>query len=203
MLSLRRREICILLYIIPAAIILINHFTGELSAATSEVLLWASTLATFAILLGVINLFQHHITILARRRREWPYSTILLASFIVTFAFNYIYPTGYDFVINRLLASLQMALLAYVGFYSYTLFFRASGTKNPYVLILLISILLGLFYNLPMRDVIWTGWGPLGKWVNDVPNTGGMNALVIGVGIGTIALFIRTILGYEESYLGG
>jgi hypothetical protein len=143
------------------------------------------------------------LTVLARQRRGWPYSIILLASFLTTFAFNYTYPTAYDFIINRLLASLQMALLAYVGFYSYTLFFRASGTKNPYVLVLLVAILLGLFYNLPMRDVIWTGWGPLGKWVNDVPNTGGMNALLIGVGIGTLALFIRTILGYEEAYLGG
>jgi hypothetical protein len=200
---IRRREICILLYVIPAAIILINHFSGSLGPVTSEIILWASTLATFAILLGVISLFQHHVTVLARQRRGWPYSIILLASFLTTFAFNYIYPTAYDFIINRLLASLQMALLAYVGFYSYTLFFRASGTKNPYVLVLLVAILLGLFYNLPMRDVIWTGWGPLGKWVNDVPNTGGMNALLIGVGIGTLALFIRTILGYEEAYLGG
>ncbi len=200
---LRRREICIALYIIPSLIILVNHFTGGLEAANSEVILWASTLATFAIILGVINLFQYHITILARKSERWPYSIILLAAFLSTFIFNYTYKPGYDFVINRLLSSLQMALLAYVGFYSYTLFFRASGTKNPHVIMLLISMLLGLFYNLPMRDTIWTGWGPLGVWVKDVPNVGGMNALLIGVALGTITLFVRTILGYEESYLGG
>jgi len=200
---LRRREVCIALYVIPALIILINHFTGQLSAAQSEVILWASILATFAIFLGVINMFQHHITVLTRKRPRWPYSIILLAAFISTFIFNYTYPTGYDFIINNLLSSLQMALLAYVGFYSYTLFFRASGTKNPHVLMLLIAMLLGLFYNLPMRDAIWTGWAPIGTWVKDVPNTGGMNALLIGVALGTITLFIRTILGYEESYLGG
>jgi hypothetical protein len=200
---LRRREVCIALYVIPALIILINHFTGQLSAAQSEVILWASIIATFAIFLGVINMFQHHITVLTRKRSRWPYSIILLAAFISTFIFNYIYPTGYDYIINNLLSSLQMALLAYVGFYSYTLFFRASGTKNPHVLMLLVAMLLGLFYNLPMRDAIWTGWATIGTWVKDVPNTGGMNALLIGVALGTITLFVRTILGYEESYLGG
>ena len=191
------------LYVIPALIILFNHFTGQLSVANSEVILWASILATFAILLGVINLFQHHIDAITRKRPRWPYSIILLAAFISTFILNYIYPIGYNYIINDLLASLQMALLAYVGFYSYTLFFRASGTKNPHMLILMIAMLLGLFYNLPMRDVIWTGWAPIGVWVKDVPNVGGMNALLIGVALGTILLFVRTILGYEESYLGG
>lgn len=192
-----------MIFAISAAIILINHYTGGLAAANSEILLWSSILTVFAMILGVISMLQHHWLLMARRRKNWPYSIVVLGSFLSTVALAYTYTPGYDFIINRLLASLQMALLAYVGFYTYTLFFRASGTKSPLVLTLLVFAIIGLFYNLPMRDAVWSGIEPIGTWVKDVPNTGASNALLIGVALGTILLFVRTILGYEESYLGG
>lgn len=192
-----------MIFAVSAGIILVNSFTGWLAAAYSEILLWASVLAMFAMILGVISLLRHHANLLMRRRKEWPYSIIIILSFVSTVVFGYSYTPGYDFIVNRLLSSLQMALLAYVGFYSYTLFFRAAGTKSPLVLTLLVFATLGLLYNLPMRDAVSPVLATLGNWVKDVPNTGGTNALLVGVALGTILLFVRTILGYEESYLGG
>jgi len=36
-----------------------------------------------------------------------------------------------------------------------------------------------------------------------VPNTGVMRGVVIGVAIGVLATFVRSLLGLETSYMGG
>jgi hypothetical protein len=39
-------------------------------------------------------------------------------------------------------------------------------------------------------------------WLKDVPNTGAMRAITIGMGVGLLAVVIRVLLGMERSYLG-
>jgi hypothetical protein len=109
----------------------------------------------------------------------------------------------YDILVNRLYASLHMAMLAYVGFFSYTVFYRASGSRSPMVILLVVFILLGLLHNLPMRDVISPNLGVMTNWIMSIPNGGGQNALRVGIATGTIALYVRTVLGYEEAHTGG
>ncbi len=200
---LRRREIIILFFFLPGLVVFYNHFTGGLASISSQVVLWTSILAAFSVLLGMFVLFRHHGLKIIKKDEGWSYSIIALGSCIAMIGSYFVAPGFYSLQVDDLYPALHMALLAYVGFFSYTVFYRSSASKSRRVLVLNIFILLGLLYNLPMSDSIWPGFKIIGTWINAAPNTGGQNALRIGIALGTIALYIRTILGYEESYTGG
>jgi hypothetical protein len=200
---LRRREISIIFFFIPAFLIFINFFTGQLEAATGTLFLWVSTLTSFAFILGTYIVFSYHFNILYRQSKEWIYSIVFMIALFSMILMYYLYPGGYDIMVFELATPTWMAVQSYVGIYSYTLFYRASATKSAMVGILTLFMALALLFNIPMRDVIWPGFGTIGRWVAAVPSSGGMNALKIGIAIGIIALFIRALLGYEESFLGG
>jgi hypothetical protein len=200
---LRRREIIILFFFIPGLVVFINHFTGGLAAINSQVVLWTSILAAFSIILGMITLFRHHGLIIIRQDEGWAFSIIALGSCIAMVGSYLVEPISYDIMVNELYPALHMAMLAYVGFFSYTVFYRSSASKSMRVLVLNLFILLGLLYNLPMSDTIWPGFKIIGTWINASPNTGGQNALRIAIALGTIVLYVRSVLGYEEAYTGG
>lgn len=200
---LRRREIIILFFFLPGFTIIVNHFTGWLAPVSSQVILWTSILTAFSFLLGIFTLFRYHGLKIAKQEDGWPYSILALGSCIIMVGSYYVAPSIYTIFADDLYPALHMAMLAYVGFFSYTVFYRSSASKSTRVLVLNIFILLGLLSNLPMNDSIWPGFNVLGAWINSAPNLGGQNALRIGIALGTISLYIRTILGYEESYTGG
>lgn len=200
---LRRREIIILFFFLPGVVILTNNFTGLLADASSQVILWTSILAAFSIMLGMFVLFRHHGLKIIKQEEGWLYSVIALGSCVIMIASKYLSPTIWELHANDLYPALHMAMLAYVGFFSYTVFYRSSASKSLRVLVLNIFILLGLLYNLPMSDSISPIFKILGVWINAAPNAGGQSALRIGIGLGTISLYVRTLLGYEESYTGG
>ncbi len=200
---LRRREIIILFFFLPGLVVLTNHFTGWLADASSQVILWTSILTAFSIMLGMLTLFRYHGLKIIKQDEGWAYSLIALASCVIMIGSNYLSPSLWALHADDLYPALHMAMLAYVGFFSYTVFYRSSASKSLRVLVLNIFILLALLYNLPMADSIWPGFKIIGTWINAAPNAGGQSALRIGIGLGTISLYVRTLLGYEESYTGG
>jgi hypothetical protein len=68
--------------------------------------------------------------------------------------------------------------------------------------LLLITGVIVMLRNAPIGNVIWTGFPVIGSWLLDVPSVAGNRAVFIGVGIGTVLLGLRVLLGYERSYLG-
>jgi hypothetical protein len=68
--------------------------------------------------------------------------------------------------------------------------------------LLLITGVIVMLRNAPIGNVIWTGFPVIGTWLLNIPNTAGNRAVFIGVGVGTILLGLRVLLGYERSYLG-
>ena len=200
---LRRREIIILFFFLPGLVVIVNHFTGWFGPTSSQVILWTSILSAFSFLLGIFTMVRYHGLKIVKQEEGWLYSIIAIGSCAIMTGAYYLSPSLYTIFADDLYPALHMAMLAYVGFFSYTVFYRSSASKSMRVLVLNIFILAGLLYNLPMSDSIWPGFKIIGQWIMAAPNTGGQNALRIGIALGTISLYIRTILGYEESYTGG
>lgn len=206
---LRRREICIALFAIVSLLIVFNYFVGS-GVGHGVIQSWESSLisvvtvsASFATVFAAGTLMMHHYAAIRRRREGWWGSVILIASFVIMFLASYIDPATYDMLTTSLWKELEMAVLVYVGFYSYTIMFRASlGVKSPEVALLLICTLFGLLKNAPIGEVLWSGFPLIGNWLNYVPGLGSNNGLLVGIAIGEVALYVRTLMGYEIAYMG-
>ena len=56
--------------------------------------------------------------------------------------------------------------------------------------------------NAPIGEAVWGGIPVIGQWILDVPNTAASRGMILCVTLGTVALSIRTLLGYERKHLG-
>jgi ABC-type dipeptide/oligopeptide/nickel transport system permease subunit len=59
-----------------------------------------------------------------------------------------------------------------------------------------------MFYSAPYGTAFWMGFESIGNWIKDVPQMAGQRAIIIGMAVGLIAIFVRTILGLERAQLG-
>jgi hypothetical protein len=206
---LRRREICIALFAIVSLILVFNYYfgtgvgAGYIQPVESKLIGIVTVSASFATVFAAGTLVMHNVGVIRRRREGWWGSIILLASFAIMFLSSYIDPDVYSMLTTTLWRELEMAVLVYVGFYSYTIMFRASlGVRSPEVALLLICTLFGLLKNAPIGEVIWGGFPLIGDWLNKVPGLGANNGLLAGIAIGEVALYVRTLMGYEIAYMG-
>ena len=141
------KKMTLLSFILPALVIVVSYYTGLAVEAPSTMLGWLVTLATFAILLGVISFVRHHLLRAYERQQHWEQSVIAIASFSITFILALTFQPGYNYIINNVSSVLQIALIGIIGFYSCTIFYRAARIRNAEVGLLLVSailIMLGL-----------------------------------------------------------
>jgi hypothetical protein len=199
----RRKEIAMLFYIAPMLFIVFEYYTGVGSNAASALITWGIILSTFTYLIGGFAIFRHHILKIANKNNDWPYSAILMATFASFLGMAYLHQPGYQWVLENVYQPLTILMFGFVGFYTVTALFRGSRVRNLHAGVLITCAILLMLYNAPVGEAIWPGFQTLGGWLKDVPNTGVMRGVVIGVAIGVLATFVRSLLGLETSYLGG
>jgi hypothetical protein len=208
--SLKSREIVILFYAVPTLFLLFEFYLAEAGSIWNQMgnqlITWAIILYTLSYLLGGYSLFRYHLHMIQRKRENYQFSYLLIISFVVFLFLGLLKSaTGlatYDWIWSNILLPLQIAMLSYVGFYTYTVFFRGARSRSWEAgLLLAVSILL-MLYQAPAGPAYWSGFETIGNWIKDVPNTAGMRAINIGIAVGLIAIFVRTLLGLERAQLG-
>ena len=54
----------------------------------------------------------------------------------------------------------------------------------------------------PIGAVISKFFPAASQWIQDIPNTAGMRAIMMGAALGVVSSAVKTFLGYDKSYLG-
>jgi len=172
-----------------------------------EIRTWGVIIAAFTMGLGVTTLVDNNLRIIRRRGRNWPYylySLILMCVMIVTglmppmtkhFVFLWLY--------NNAFSRLAQAMYSILAFFITTATFRAFRATTFASACVLVAGIFVILTLAPIGAAISPVIPVIGTWVQNVPNLAGMRAIVIGVGIGIVALGVRTILGYERGHLAG
>jgi hypothetical protein len=197
---LRRREIPMALYIIVMVFLIFSNYTGIAKNVAADVRSWGIAIATFAALIGVINISYLHIMKLYRRSKGWPYSIVMFTCFIVYFIVAYIYEPGYNWIISNLSIPLGAAFLS--GFNTLGVIFRGSRARSIWSVLILFSVVATALLMVSLGPLISPTLLDLATWIKDYPTTGVFRAVTIGIGIGLLMLVVRAILGLEKSYLG-
>jgi hypothetical protein len=175
-------------------------------------------LSAFAIILGLVSLLRVHQDKIKRKRENWPYSYVLIASFLVSGVIGLLggiegelfLPTriaGFQFDIQTLylniivpLGSTMFALLAFFMSSASYRAFRARSVESSLLLSAAFIIMIGV---LPLADKISTHLPSFAQWIMDIPNVAAKRGITFGIALGGIATSLKIILGIERSWLGG
>ncbi|MGD9380438.1 MAG: hypothetical protein PVI51_07710 [candidate division WOR-3 bacterium] len=175
-------------------------------------------LSAFAIILGLVSLLRVHKDKIKRKRENWPFSYVLIISFVVSSIIGLFggvegelfLPTriaGIQFDIQTLylniivpLGSTMFALLAFFMASAAYRAFRARSLESTLLLSAAFIIMIGV---LPLADKISTHLPAFAQWIMDIPNVAAKRGITFGIALGAIATSLKIILGIERSWLGG
>ena len=171
---------------------------------------WMTIVSAFALGLASVNLLIIHSRNIQRRRDNWIYSVIMIATIVVFGGVrSFVEITAhkgaaatYSLLYTYILSPLMAGQWAFLGFYVASASYRAFRARNLDATVLLISATLVMLGAAPVGAVIWNQFPTIQRWLLNVPNMTGQRGIVIGAAIGSFVTGLRVLLGLERGHLG-
>jgi hypothetical protein len=164
---------------------------------------WASFLAATALILGVFNLFSHHLRRLAKGNL---YSAVLVVSMILVWAsplLNFVVEddwatTMFNWIQAPLEAAVASLLLFFLVFAGIRLMKRGEGRiwTALFGISALVTLVAAIALPTPLQGPMQT----VKTAIDEVIVVGGVRGILIGVALGTITMSIRILAGAERPY---
>jgi len=169
-----------------------------------------TVIAAVAVLAGLVNLVAVHLGRFVRAERGWPYSVLVLVVALVVGVLRIldraevwsgdlegeqISVRVFESVQVSLESALAALLVFFLVFAAYRLMRDRVTVWNALFSLTVIVVLVGWvpFEDMDvLRDVR--------DWVVRVPASAGMRGLLIGVGLGTLTVGVRVLIGQDRSF---
>jgi len=176
---------------------------------------WGIVLIAGAYVMGLVNLLQLNVPIIARRGPDWPYKVFLILGLVVTMVAGFwAGPTRsdrgtfFEFISTFIFDPLNATMFSLLAFFIASAAFRAFRARNLDATLLLLTAMFVMFARIPLGETVSQAvfGGPylqdLMNWILDVPNTAAKRAILIGAALGAVSTGLRVILGLDRSHLG-
>ena len=220
-----RRQVPLFITFFVGTLLIISVFIPPMETWGEDFTLFFDIIAVFAFFLGGGNLLRVHIGKLQKRKKDWAYSIVTVVAFaamLIAGLFKLGNPGGiaasvtadgswFQELFTYILIPLQSTMYALLAFFVASASYRAFRAKNREATILLIAAFIILLGRTPFGMML-TSWIPdpfsileipnLAIWIMKSPNLAGQRAIMIGIGLGVVAMSLRLILGVERTYLG-
>ncbi len=195
---------------IMGVILILEYFLDIPLLATvgSNLRQWGIIVAGFALMLAALNLVRIHLVRLSESKdaEEKIFSIILLAGLfsiaITGIGLGQENPI-FRFLFDDMVVPLGATIFSSLIFFIVSASFRAFRARNLDATLLLIAGILIMLGKAPVGEVIWAQFPALAEWIQDYPNLAGNRGILIGTGVGTVALGLRILTGLDRSHLGG
>lgn len=213
-----RREIPLLITGIVGIVFVVQYFIphfpfNRMNSWFSD---WFSIVQACAIWLGALNLLKISIQKIYRKKSDWGYAVIIMASFFLITIFGFAegehfreQGTGFTWLYDYMYTPLSSTMFAILAFFVASASYRAFRARNFEATLLLLAAFFVMLGRVPIGDVL-SGFMPMGyqlsdlaTWIMNFPNTAGQRAIMIGIALGIVSTSLRIILGIERSHLGG
>lgn len=196
-------------------IMIIQYFIPhDISLNVNEFLLkWIYIIGIFAMALGIWSLVRVSWGKIRAKREGWQYSIVTLFGLFIMFFFgfdyfrhfmsteglnNYMFKHFFDYI----LIPVQATMFSLLAFYMASAAYRAFRARSVLATVLLISALVVMLRFNPYLGPIGAYMEKTASWLLNVPNLAAKRAIIIGVGLGSVATAMKVMLGIERSYLG-
>jgi hypothetical protein len=169
---------------------------------------WAVLLAAGALFLGLFNLLSVHWNKVSLQENGWPYSAVLILSFLVTLVLGLLFGPDYQAVMllfRYVQLPVEASLLALLAV-SLTLagFRLVSRRRDMASLVFLAAAFLTLLGTAPWPVASDSSTalfvGDLRAWISQVVAAGGARGILLGVALGAITTGLRVLLASDRPY---
>jgi hypothetical protein len=166
---------------------------------------WGIVIAAFAMGLGAVNLLRRHTVAISRREPEALYSVVLVGSMVIIIILGIAYgsdhPT-YSFLFSNILSPASATMYASIAFYIVTAAYRSFHARSFESWVLLITAVIVMLGKAPIGSVISGFFPTAADWIQAIPNTAGMRAIMMGAALGVVSSAVKMFLGLDRTYLG-
>lgn len=201
---IERREIPLLIFAATFLLACFGYYLDvpAISTIYSEMFDWVLIMSNLALGTGLIAFIIHHGKRVSKMEVGYPMSLIAFASLLLMFVACFASPGSREYLYAIIYTPVSIAVLCFTGFYEISGVYRAFRVRNVASLLLAISGFVLLMHFAPLYGFLVPGIGTVATWMLDNPAMGASRGIIIGIAIGTIALSIRILLGYEKAYTG-
>ena len=198
----------VLVAICAGVLVLLGYIFPDLLGSVRAVLLhWAIILAAFALLIGIVNLFQVHWSKVHTKQPNAAYSAILLIALLVTLLVGSISGPVSQWTLwiyNNFQVPVEISLLAVMAIVLAYVAARLVRQRTTwYTTLFLVTVVLVLLGTAPIYLI---GDVPIlstiRSFLADVLAVAGARGLLLGVALGTIAAGLRILMGADRPYGG-
>lgn len=178
---------------------------------------WYQVVFVFVLIFGSFSVLSNHAMKIIEMKPGFGYSGVLIVAALITCIAGFVgefktdFGTVFGFAYNQVLVPLQGTMFALLGFFVASAAFRAFRARSVAAGLLLGSAIIIMFINTTLGESIWQAVGlsditsatKVKSWIMNSFNTPMRGAIVIGIGIGTVATALKIIFGFEKPYIGG
>jgi len=179
-----------------------SKLSGEVRGELTD---WAQIIYACALIVGVAGLIKYHFKRISRRERGWFYNLVtVLSLFLMSFlgfALGRADGGSFMWLFNYTMAPMQASVFSLLAFFVASAAYRGFQAKNTEAILLLASTVFIMFGIASLGNSI-RPFSNIAEWILNNPSMAARRGIFIGVGLGTIAVSLRVILGVERTYLG-
>ena len=214
MIFLRRQLPLVITFIMGVAFALQYYIPHPISeGAITHISKWMQIISGFALILGIASLFQVHAVKIKRQVPGWGYSMILYLAMFLTILVGLFLSKGetkvagaqtaFGWIYDYTMVPLQATMFSILAFFIASAAYRAFRARSREAGVLLAAAIIVMMGRVPLGQFLLPWTWDITQWLLNVINSAVRRAILIGISMGSVALSLKIILGYERSYLGG
>lgn len=180
---------------------LMVSYRGQSVALHDLLVQWAVIVAAFALLLGLFSILRVHGGRIARMRRGWFHSLVLVVTAVASIVPGLLGPeaTASRLIWRYVIGPLGAALAALIVFTLTLAAFRLLRTRfSLWAVLFLGVVIIALLGSVPLAGLGWLA--DVRAWIMQVPGMAGTRGLLLGVALGTVVIGLRVLLGSERPH---
>jgi len=148
---------------------------------------------------STLALYGQHARRVIRKQKEWIYDLVLIGCMTVAIITGFLYTPASDWIQNNVSQPLVIALWGFYCLFTASAAWRAFRVRSLEAGLLLVASVMTLLLNAPAAPAFWGSIPVAGNWVMNIPSMAATRGINIGVAIGTFAIAVKTMLGYEKT----
>ena len=210
-----KKKVPLMIVFVLGVVMAIQYFVpGKASQwLFDEYIRWGITIGIFGAALGYYSFFRVHVHKVAKKVPNWQYSLVTIAGVLIMVIAGFTDGTGSNsFFMNMFFhtsAAINATVFSLLAFYISSAAYRAFRARSVQAGALLIAAVIVMLGRVPIGDKLsfWTAWGipsisDVSQWILNAPNMAAKRAIGLGVGLGSLLMSLKIILGMERTYLG-
>jgi len=198
-------EIPLIIVLITGVILALSDFVPHQSVQDVRefAMSWLQIIGVLAVGLGLVSLIRVSAMKVRRRAPGWGYSLTTLIGLVVMLITGF----GWDFrnvnnpfqyLFENALLPIYATMFSLLAFYIASAAFRAFKARNAMATTILVTAVVVMLGQVPVGAAL----APVKSWIMEVPNMAGFRAILLGIGLGGVAMALKIIFGIERGYMG-